>query len=172
MNEINEIWKSVEGYDGLYEVSSFGRVKSLSNDKSRKEKILKPASNGCGYLNVNLHNEGKNKNFLVHRLVASAFLENPGNFPEVNHKDEDKKNNSVDNLEWCTRAYNRNFGTRNERMAKAKSKPVLQFTKNGEFVKEWQSTNECGRNGFNKGHVVSCCLGKQKSHAGFIWRYK
>ena len=110
--------------------------------------------------------------FKVHRLVATAFIDNSNNLPCINHKDEDKTNNVVDNLEWCTYKYNLNYGSRNKRSVKALSKPVLQFSKTGSFIREWESTRECGRNGFDHGQVVSCCLGKLKSHKGFIWKYK
>lgn len=174
-----EIWKPKKDYEGLYEVSNLGRVKSLGNGKSinSKEGILKPGKIKQGYLFVNLYKDGKRKMFLVHRLVAEAFLPNPENLPFINHKDEDKTNNSVDNLEYCTREYNNNYGTRNERVAKAntngeKSKKVLQFSLTGEFIREWPSTMECGRNGFNQGAVATCCRGEIKSHKGYIWKYK
>ena len=116
-----EIWKPKKDYEGLYEVSNLGRVKSLGNGKSinSKEGILKPGKIKQGYLQVTLCKNRKQKRFLVHRLVAEAFLPNPENLPFINHKDEDKTNNSVDNLEYCTREYNNNYGTRNERVAKA-----------------------------------------------------
>lgn len=169
---MNEIWKPIPGFDN-YEVSNLGRVKSLFDGRHKifREKILKPTPDRKGYLFVFLCKEGKKKRFRVHRLVASAFLENPKNLEQVNHKDECKTNNRVENLEWCDARYNTNYGTRIERVAKAKSKKVLQFTKNGEFVREWQSMNECGRRGFHQGNVWSCCRGEQKSHKGFIWKY-
>ena len=118
-----EEWKSIPGYEGLYEVSSYGRVKSLERYKSNnggiqliKEKILKPHNTKKGYLTVQF----SNKIFKVHRLVAEAFIPNPDNLPMVNHKDEDKTNNNVDNLEWCTAKYNSNYGTAIERMINTK----------------------------------------------------
>lgn len=118
-----EEWRSIQGYEGLYEVSSYGRVKSLERYKSNnggiqllKEKILRPHNTKKGYLTVQL----RNKRFTVHRLVAQAFIPNPDNLPQVNHKDEDKTNNNVTNLEWCTAKYNSNYGTAIERMINTK----------------------------------------------------
>lgn len=185
---MREIWRDIKDYEGLYQVSNWGRVKSLGNGKSNnsKERFLRPGKDGCGYLQICLCKNGKTKMFLVHRLVATAFLENPNNLPEVNHKDEDKTNNFVGtpendyrdgNIEWCYGEYNKNYGSRNERISKTMtngklSKKVLQFTKTGKFVREWPSANECGRNGFNHGHIVLCCNGERKTHKGYIWKYK
>ena len=187
-----EIWKTAvydgEPYEG-FEVSNLGRIKSLNYNHTGKPKLLKPYEDTCGYLTVKLSKNRKSKNCRVHRLVAEAFLDNPDNLPEVNHIDEDKTNNfvflnedgSVDeeksNLEWKNHRDNCNHGTRNERAAKAMtngklSKPVLQFTLDGEFVREWPSIQECGRNGFNQRNIVSCCNGKLKTYKGYIWRYK
>lgn len=121
-----EIWKPVVGYEGLYEVSSYGRVRSLDRYDSKnhfcKGRILRLQTAGRGYLSVDLSSNGKTKRFLVHRLVAEAFIPNPYNLPEVNHLDEDKTNNRVDNLEFCNHKYNLNFGTRTDRMRDTKIK--------------------------------------------------
>lgn len=162
---IKEIWKDKKDYEGHYQVSNCGRVKSI---KFGKEIILELIKNKGGYYSVNLSKNGIVKNYLVHRLVAEAFIDNPDNLPQVNHRDENKLNNNVDNLEWCTNEYNINYGTRTERY----SKPVLQYTLDGEFVGEWPSARECGRNGFNTRHVGDCCRGERKTHKGYIWKYK
>ena len=107
--ENNEVWKDVKDYEGLYQISDKGRVKSLWFGK---EKILKPGRDTCGYLQVNLSKNGEKKTYQVHRLVAKSFLPNPDNLSEVNHKDENKENNIVENLEFCDRKYNINYGTR------------------------------------------------------------
>lgn len=182
---IKEIWKDIKEYEGLYQGSNLGRARSLDrwvNSKNGsmqfiKGRILKLIKNRYGYLYVNLYKNNIKKTYQVHRLVAEAFLPNPDNLPEVNHKDENKQNNSVHNLEWCDRSYNVNYGTRNKRISKSntngkRSKPVLQYTLDGQFVKEWSSTMECGRNGFNQGNVSACCRGELKKYKGYIWSYK
>lgn len=172
MNENEEIWKDIEEYEGLYQVSSLGIVK---NSKGR---ILKQGKSNKGYLKVNLCKEGKKKTFNIHRLVAQTFIPNPHNYPCVNHKDENPANNNVKNLEWCTVKYNNTYGTAIERRSKKllnredQSKSVLQFTKDGEFVREWSSTAECERNGFDHSAVAKCCNGKLINYKGFIWKYK
>lgn len=114
MNE-NEIWLPIEGYGGLYQVSNYGRVKSLDYNRTKQEKILRQGKNKYGYLMVVLYKEGKGKTIKIHRLVAQAFIPNPNNYPCVNHKDECKTNNCVDNLEWCTQKYNIKYGTCQQR---------------------------------------------------------
>lgn len=167
-----EIWKDVEGYEGLYQVSSEGRVKSLGNNKTRKEKILKNCKDKDGYLYVLLCKEGKKKYFTIHRLVAKAFLSNPNNLLEVNHKDENKQNNCVENLEWCDCKYNINYGTRTERFIKSKSIPILQFTKDGDFVRRWDGIRQVERElGINNRSICSCLKGKTKSAGNFRWCY-
>lgn len=174
---MREIWLPIKDYVGLYEVSNFGNVRSLGNGGSNsKERILRP-SEVWGYLQVVLYKNGKPKHFRVHRLVAEAFLPNWFDDTQVNHIDENKKNNHVDNLEWCDAKYNTNYGTGIYRMIEKQrngklSKPVLQFTKTGEFVKEWPSTSEAGRNGFDKSTICHCCNGKRKYYKGYIWKFK
>ena len=101
---IEKIWKPIIGYENLYKINNYGEVLSL-----RSNKILKPNNNGIGYFIVQLCKNGERKNYLIHRLVAEHFLDNPNNLPEVNHKDEDKSNNFVNNLEWCKHKYNMNY---------------------------------------------------------------
>lgn len=150
---MSEIWNPVKGYEGLYEVSSFGRVRSLSYRQTGEIRVLNLYKNDSGYLLIKLFKSGKGKAYQVHRLVAIAFIHNWCNEPQVNHIDENPKNNHVENLEWCSANYNINYGTRNKRSAKSRSKTVLQFTKNGELVKEWTSTKDAGRNGFDNSSV-------------------
>ena len=175
-----EIWKDITGYEGLYQVSNMGRVKSLERtfinkigrERYVKECILKPVINRDGYLLVTLCAGGKRKNLMVHRLVCEAFYDNPDNKPQVNHVNEDKTDNRVENLEWATAEENLNHGTHNERMAKSLSKPVGQYTRDGELIKVWQSATEAKRGGgFNLSNISEVANGKRKSHKGFIWRY-
>ena len=172
---MEEIWCPIKGYEGLYEVSDKGRVRSL---KFGKERILKPGKHPNGYFKVELCKNRERKQCFVHRLVSQTFIPNPDNLPEVNHKDEDKTNNSVINLEWCDRKYNCNYGTRNERVSEKNtngklSKPILQYTKSGEFVKEWKSTRDVKRNlGYTHQNISACCNGIRKSSNGFVWKFK
>lgn len=175
---MNEIWKDIVGYEGLYQISNLGNVKSLDYRRTGKERILKPVTDSVGYLHVVLCKNRKLKTFNIHRLVANAFLENPDHKSDVNHKDEDKTNNCVDNLEWMTRKENINYGTHNERVSrsiinhKAISKLVLQFTKNGEFVKEWPSMHQIERElGFYNCNISQCCNGKRKTAHGYVWKF-
>ena len=188
-----EIWKTAvyddEIYEGLYKVSNFGRILSLNYRRTGKAKLMTPGTDKDGYFQVNLRKNGEDKWCKVHRLVAETFLENPENLPEVNHKDENKKNNFVflnedgtvnkkrSNLEWKTHKDNINHGTRNERVSKALtngkcSKKVLQLSLSGELIREWPSTMECERNGFKHGAVAACCRGEKPQYKGFKWEYK
>ena len=184
-----EQYRTVQGYEGLYEVSNYGRVKSL---KFGKEKLLKPQADTKGYLFVDLCKDGKVKHHLVHRLVASTFIENPDNLPQVNHKDENKTNNNVENLEWCSHKDNCNYGTRNQRMAEAQrgmtkpwvaealSIPIDMLTKSGEFIRQFQSAHEAERwlrsNGYpsaSNAPINKCCKGRPNFNTayGFKWCY-
>jgi hypothetical protein len=172
-----EIWKDIEGYEQLYQVSNLGNVKSLSNKNNRREKILKPGSKK-GYLSVILHKNRVRKNFLVHRLVAEAFLPNPNNLQTINHKDEDKTNNRVENLEWCSPQYNCNYGTRNNRVKEnlinnsKLSKQVIQFSEDDNFIKIWESIREVERKlKIASQNICSCLKGKINIAGGYKWGY-
>lgn len=166
-----EEWRDAVGYNGLYQVSNMGRVKSLNYNHTKQEKILKQGKDKDGYLKVCLFKEGKRKYFTVHRLVANAFLENPNNFRCVNHKDENPSNNYVDNLEWCDVKYNTNYGTCQQRRAEKLSRQVYQYSLDGTLISIWKSVNETSRNGYNFRNVSACCRGERKSHKGFKWSY-
>lgn len=172
---MTEEWKYIysvgTGYE--YQVSNLGRVRKIDG---YTETIVNQRINKAGYCIVYI---GK-KLYYVHRLVANCFIENPFSYNVVNHKDENKTNNCVDNLEWCTQWYNCNYGSRNERISKSNKimnrklmKPILQFSKNGEFIKEFSSIHEAAQE-MNTSHVSisNACNGKSKSSCGFIWKFK
>lgn len=162
---MTEEFKPVAGYEGLYEVSNRGRIYSI-----RSGKILRPKSNGRGYLQVTLAGNGGHKMAYVHRLVAIAFLPDTGE--EVNHKDENVQNNAVENLEWCTRHYNLRFGTRVDRIVQHHKKPVEQLDMNGCVIRVFGSVAEVERLfGYNHSNISNCCNGKLKSAYGSKWRF-
>ena len=159
-----EIWKDIEGYEGKYQVSNHGNVKSLAYGQNLSPSIKN------GYRFVFLRKNGTGKNFYVHRLVAEAFIEKPEGKDFVNHKDECRTNNHVENLEWCTQAYNNTYGTCKIRDAAAKERPVEQLL-NGVVIHKWKSTREAQRAGFWSGCIAQCCNKKRKTHAGYEWRW-
>lgn len=140
-----EIWKDIPNYEGLYQASNLGSIKN-----SRTEKILKPRIDKNGYFKHILYIKGVPKEFRTHRLIALTFIENPNNLPQVNHIDENKENNCVDNLEWIDAKGNSNHATRNRRVAigvkkSSKKKPVNQYDLDGNFIKTWESLREIER---------------------------
>ena len=175
--DMKEEWRDIEGYEGLYMVSNFGRVVSFQGCNPR---IMKLGMTHKGYLHVGLQKNKQHKTIVVHRLVAKAFIPNPDNLPQVNHKDECKTNNRVDNLEWCTDKYNHNYGTYIERQRNfhPRNTPVLMFDLNGNFEKEFISTREAARE-MNASHalICHCCdgYGDKQTHIslkGKLWCYK
>ena len=170
-----EIWKDIEGYEGLYQVSNLGRVRSLNYKRTGKVQNMKLGTYPNGYKMVDLKKNNKRKAHLVHRLVAKAFIPNPDQLCEVNHKDEDKANNAVDNLEWCSHIYNQHYGTKTERQAKSKGKPVICIT-TGETY--YCASEAMRKTGVDKGNIHKCCRGQYKS-AGrhpitgekLVWKY-
>ena len=170
---MEEIWRAINNYEGLYEVSNLGRVKSLGNDKNRKEKILKPRNNGQGYLFVGLSKEGSRKLYTIHRLVLMAFspVENSESL-QVNHRNECKTDNRLENLEWCTCKYNNTYNGKHKRVGEKESISIAQLTQDGKFIKAWKSSMAAAREGgYNQGNINSCCKGRQKTHGGFRWCY-
>lgn len=170
-----EEYRDIKGYEGLYQVSNKGNIKSLNYLGKGKIQILKKRKTAKGrYFSVMLCKNGTKKEYLIHRLVAEAFIPNKENLPQVNHKDENGFNNCVDNLEWCDRKYNCNYGTRNERHNKAVKKQVLQYTKNGEFLREWDSASDAEET-FGKryrSNISKCCRRIVNTAYGFVWRFK
>lgn len=172
-----EYWRDIVGYEGLYQVSNWGRVRSLARNGT-KGKILKPRLRSDGYLQVSLCKDGKQLNKKVHRLVAEAFLDNPNNLPEVNHLSEDKTDNRVQNLCWVSSKANCNWATRNERISKSmknrkNSTTIVQCYLDGSVIMEWTSANEIERQlGFKHRYIGACCRGERNRAYGYIWQYK
>ncbi|WP_304610373.1 NUMOD4 domain-containing protein [Muribaculum intestinale] len=175
--EQQEIWKDVVGYEGLYKVSNHGRVMSFCNRKTPL--VLKQRNSVWGYPTVCLCKGKKHhKTIVVHRLVAKAFIPNPNNFRVVNHKDEDKTNNNVNNLEWCTHEYNCAYGTARYRIGKAHinhpkmSKRVAQQNPEGELIRVFPSIREaCRKLGINNGNLTEALKGKRRTCGGYVWKY-
>lgn len=184
---VAEEWRPVAEYEGLYEVSNTGKVRSLF----RYKKVLKPVITRSGYCAVELFKDKMGKMKLVHRIVAAAFIPNPNGFPQVNHIDENKHNNCAENLEWCTAKYNMNFGTSKIRRTnstdytrpfyaenarkngKKVCRPVSQFSKSGDFLHSFESGKEAHRKtGINHSHIMECCAGRVKTAGGYIWKYE
>ena len=199
---MEEIWRDIKGYKGLYQVSNTGRVKSLERTvwnnkgyyKTVPERILKGRKTRVGYLRVQLYKNNKAKNCYVHRLVAQAFLENIDNLPEVNHIDENKQNNCIENLEWCSHSYNNTYNDKAKKAGKKiakklrgrklseetikklsesrKRKPVYSIDKESGLTTYWESTMEASRQlRIDQCSVVRCCQGKRKSAKGFYFFY-
>jgi len=183
-----ETWKEIKNYEGFYEVSSLGRVRSLTRyikqkNNSKKKiagKILKPIPNKNGYLMVTLSKDCKGKRYFVHRLVADAFILNKNNKKEVNHIDENPKNNKVNNLEWVTHLENSNYGTRGKRISKNlkewckknRVKKVKQVSLNGIFIKEWESAKDVQKElGINSKGISLCATKRRKTAGGYKWIY-
>ena len=178
---MEEIWKDIDGYEGLYQVSNFGRIKSLERtvwDSARgyyrtvHERILKTIKDRNGYLVVNLNKDGRKKQHKVHRLVGQAFCENPMGYNEINHIDEDKANNRADNLEFCSRAYNNTYNGRAKRIGEKQGKPVIAIDKITGLIVEFLSIREAERKlGIAQGNICACLKGRCKSCGGFYWFY-
>lgn len=191
MENTVEIWKDIEGYKGLYQVSNNGFIRSLdkfdSIGRRIKGKHIKPQESRFGYYRVSLCREGKVTTHSVHRLVAQAFIPNTDNKPEIDHINTIKTDNRVENLRWVTKKENnenpltnmhRKRGNEHPKPFKGKvgilhpkSKSVLQYTKDGIFVKRWESISLANKH-YNTAHISDCCLGKRKSCGGFVWVFE
>ena len=192
---MTEQWRTAvydgEVYEGLYKVSNLGKILSLNYHRSGKPELMNPSANTDGYFQVCLRKNGETNLCLVHRLIAQTFLPNPENKPCINHKIEGEKGKKINmvffnedgsidkertTIEWATYEENNNYATRNERLSKTLtngklSKRVLQLSLSGDLIREWPSTQECKRNGFNQGNVAACCRGERKTHKGFRFMY-
>jgi hypothetical protein len=182
----SEIWRDIPGYEGFYQASSFGRIKSLKrirkNGKGacyeQRERILKTHISPNGYSQVTLSKLGKLKQANIHRLIAMSFIPNPKHLPEINHRNENKQDNCISNLEWCSRSYNNNYGTRNQRTGVANSKKVFQFDANGNLIHAYQSAHaaikavksKIGRGSLDC--ICKVCRNERKRAYGYIWSYE
>ena len=177
-----EEWRDIKGYEGIYQVSSEGRIKSLDYLHTGKEKILCPKKHNKGYLQIQFVRNGTNKTYTIHRLVAETFIENPYNYPCVNHIDENKQNNKAENLEWCTARQNTikflqnhpNFA-KDRNYAKSKRRKqnrAIEQIFNGVVVKKWENVREIElRNKWSAWSISECCRGNRKKAYGYTWRY-
>ncbi len=170
-----EHWKDIEGFEGLYQVSNLGKVKSLKRKtysrrryKEHPERILKDNVDAHGYVYYFLYKDGKAKRYKGHKLVAHAFIPNPNNYPFINHKDENKANNCVSNLEWCTPSYNLNYGSRSQKYMK----PVIMIdSKSQKEIKRFKSLKQVeDEMGISHSKVSYVCYGKRKTAGGYSWR--
>jgi len=166
-----EIWKDIEGYEGLYQISNLGRIKTISR-QGTNTRFIKKDIRKDGYIQVHLTKNSKMKNFLLHRLIAQTFIPNPNNFKYINHKDGNKQNNDISNLEWCTSSQNifhaYNAGLINRR------KKVNQYDKNNNLINTFESVNEASRvTHIDRSHIGACCRKANcyKTSGGYIWRY-
>lgn len=179
MNNDKEIWAWIDGYEGQYMVSTFGRVISIerirgnhSKKQNVRKKIKKLSDNGHGYKFVNLWKDNKEEKKYIHRLVAMAFIPNPENLPQINHKDEDKSNNRIDNLEWCNQKYNINYGTFRTRskstmLRNGNNRGIDVYDMNGKFIKTYVFSNEvCKEYGINRRVLYDVCNGITRSVKG------
>lgn len=183
---MQEVWKDVVGYEGLYKVSNYGGIVNSKTQKPMKAELCK------GYQRVNLYSKGKYKHHLAHQLVALAFIKNEHDYKCINHKDENKVNNYFDNLEWCDHNYNANYGTRNQRISNSKKgkkrkpftdsakiniatahyKKVKQFDLKNNLIKTYNSIKEASTiNSIDNSSITKVCKGKKKTSGGFIWQY-
>lgn len=172
----NEIWKDIDGYGGFYQVSNLGRIKSLArntkNGHCKKDKILKNSVDKKGYVVAELRKDNKRKSYKVHRLVAETFIYNQYNKPQINHKDGNKQNNNVENLEWCTNSENQIHAYKNKLQHDTS---LLQFDLKGNLIKEWTNTKEASEYyHVHQSRIYRCCKNEygSKTCKGFIWKYK
>jgi hypothetical protein len=166
-----EVWKSIKGYEGIYEISNLGRIKTLSRiirGRKMPEKIKKLDKTKQGYLRVELSKNKSKKKYSVHRLVAQTFIENCNKYPCVNHKDENPSNNSVDNLEWCTHLYNNLYNNKHKRNCKK----IKQLDKNYNVINIFESVNEASeKNKIIRNEISNCLNKRQKTAGGYHWQY-
>ena len=167
---MKEIWKDIKEYEGLYQISNYGRVKTLNPGYNKIKSNIKSLRK-ChdGYYRISLYKDKKIKTYYIHKLVAKHFIPNPNNYSCINHKDENKLNNNISNLEWCTKKYN-NIYSINKR--KKHKKGILQFDKNQKLINKWKSIAEASKKlNISYNAIFRCCNNTQKYAGNYIWRY-
>lgn len=169
----DEVWKDIPGYEGLYQASSYGRVRGLKRcvgGRMQRAMILKQSTHRDGYLKIGLYKDHRRKDFQTHRIIALTFIPNPKGFPQINHKDENKSNNHIDNLEWCTGSYNCKYGHRNDKAIAMCSVRVAQLDLNGNRIAEYPSMKEAKRiTGVSNSHICNVCHGHRRMAGGYKW---
>ena len=173
---INEVWKPIEGFEGKYEVSNLGNIKSLPRDyfygKVKEETYLRLYKEYDGYLRVTLFKNGIRHRYHVHRLVAKTFVENPLNKPFVNHLNEIKDDNRAENLEWCTSKENSNWGACRNKISEKVSKPIKQYDALGKFIRDWKSITQASNSlGISISSLSECLHGRTNTSKGYKWRF-
>lgn len=164
---MEEIWKDIPEYEGLYQVSNQGRVKSLYNFHNKGVIYLKNNLTKTGYYQVSLSKHGNKQRFKVHRLVAMTFIPNPNKLPQINHKNEIKTDNRVENLEWCNQIYNCNYGTRLERAARSIGRKVICLETGKEF---WSGAEAARQMNLDISHIAKCCRGELEHIKGYHFK--
>lgn len=172
---MSEKWIDIKGYEGIYQVSNLGNIRQIRKRNNayncyyKTERLMKLQKTRKGYLRIQLNNDiEKRKTFAVHRLVAEAFIPNPDNLPQINHIDENKENNNVNNLEWCDNKYNANYGRRNE----SHKKKIIQKDLDGKIIKIWDSIADIERNmNIKSSNISAICKGLRKTAKGYRWEY-
>ena len=173
MKHIKEKWKDIIGYEGYYKVSNLGNILSLNYKRTGHPQLLslRIGHKRNNYVDVMLTKNGKQKRYKIHRLVAEAFIPNPNNYPQVNHKDCNPLNNKVDNLEWCNAKYNINYSDRSIKFGKTVGCKVIQYSLKGEEIETFYSIGEAARiTGLHKTNIYDAVSGKQKTCGGYIWK--
>lgn len=182
---MKEIWIDIKGYEGLYQVSNYGNVRSLDRTSIMKNGVsrfvlgreLRKKDNGHGYLIVSLYKHNVEEKKYVHRLVGNAFILNPNNLPDINHKDENKSNNNVNNLEWCTKSYNSRYGTKIERGRETLkehggNRGIDVYDKEGHFIRHYDYSYDLTKDGLDRRLLYAVCKGRLRSYKGLVYRFE
>jgi len=175
---MTEEWRDIAGYEGIYQVSNLGHVRRLPHTTVAKNGVqrvlqmryMKTPDAGKGYRCIGLFKNGKQTSYRLCRVVATAFCDNPNNYPIVNHKDCDVTNDCADNLEWCNHSYNNTYAGASQRRGDMRARPVDQYTASGEFVRHWKSIAEAQRT-CGIGNIWSVCSNKRTQAGNFIWKF-